>query len=92
MEKSAQSPKPLKSLGSGRKPLNLELEYEIFCYFARACFFKNVSKRPAFSRPTQILTLKYGLDDAMWIKKKELVLIEYSFTPSVMNFQTIWMS
>ena len=33
LEKSAQSPKPLKSLGSGRKPLNLDLEYEMFCYF-----------------------------------------------------------
>ena len=30
LEKSAQSPKPLKNLGSGRKPLNLELEDE-FC-------------------------------------------------------------
>ena len=25
LEKSAHSPKPLKSLGSGRKPLNLEI-------------------------------------------------------------------
>ena len=33
LEKSAQSPKPLKSLVSGRKPLNLELEDEIVCYF-----------------------------------------------------------
>ena len=54
-------------------------------------FFKNVSKAPAFSRPTQIQTLKYGLDDAMRIKKKDLVLLEYSFTPSDNNFQTIWM-
>ena len=44
-----------------------------------------------FSRPTQIQTLEYDLDDAMWIKKKDDVLIEYSFTPSDMNFQTIWM-
>ena len=33
LEKSAQSPKPLKSFGSGRKPLNLELEDDMFCYF-----------------------------------------------------------
>ena len=52
-------------------------------------FFKNVSKGPAFSRPTQIQTLEYGLDDAMRIKKKDLVLIEYSCAPSDMNFQTI---
>ena len=45
---------------------------------------------PAFSRPTQIQTLEYGLDDAMRIKKKDLVLLEYSFTPSDMSFQTIW--
>ena len=32
LEKSAQYPKSLKIPGSGRKPLNLELEYEIFCY------------------------------------------------------------
>ena len=50
----------------------------------------NVSKGPAFSRPSQTQTLEYGLDDAMRIKKKDLVLIEYSFTPSDMNFQTIW--
>ena len=55
-------------------------------------FFKNVSKGPAFSRPTQIQTLEYGLDDAMRIRKKDLVLIEYSFTSSDMNFQTIWMA
>ena len=28
---TVQSPKPLKSLGSGRKPLNLELEDKMFC-------------------------------------------------------------
>ena len=38
LEKSAQSPKPLKSLGSGRKPLNLELEDEMFCYFVSRIF------------------------------------------------------
>ena len=54
-------------------------------------FSRNVSKGPAFSRPTQSQTLKYGLDDAIRIKKKDLVLIEYSFTPSDRNFQTIWM-
>ena len=34
-------------------------------------------------------TLEYGLDDAD--KKERPLLIEYSFTPSDMNFQTIWM-
>ena len=33
LEKYAQSPKPLKSLGSGRKPLNLELEDDFFLLF-----------------------------------------------------------
>ena len=54
-------------------------------------FFKNVTKASASSRRTQIQTLEYGLDDAMRIKKKDFVLIENSFTPSDMNFQTIWM-
>ena len=58
----------------------------------KAYFLKNVSKGPVFSRPTQIQTLEYGLDDAMRIKKKDLVLIEYSFTHSDMNFKTIWIS
>ena len=38
LEKSTQSPKPLKSLGSGRKPLNLELEDKMFCYFVSRMF------------------------------------------------------
>ena len=32
LENSSKSPKPSKSLGSGRKPLNLDLEDELFCY------------------------------------------------------------
>ena len=41
-EKSAQFPKPLKSLGSGRKPPNLELEDEMLCYLlADFCFVTN---------------------------------------------------
>ena len=47
-----------------------------------------MSKGPAFSRPTKIQTLEYGLDDAMQIKEKDLVFKEYSFTPSDINF---WM-
>ena len=38
LEKSAQSPKSLKSLGSERKPLNLELEDEMLCYFVSRFF------------------------------------------------------
>ena len=50
-----------------------------------------MSKGRAFSSQTQIQTLEYGLDVAMRIKEKDYILIEYSFTPSDMNFQTIWM-
>ena len=39
----------------------------------------------------QIKTVKYGLDDRIWMKKKQITLIIYSFTPSDMNFQTILM-
>ena len=46
-------------------------------------FFKDMSKGPAFLRQTQIQTLEYGLDDAMPIKTKDLVLI--------LNFQPTWM-
>ena len=38
LEKSAQSPKPLKGLVSVRKPLNLELEDEILCYIVNRLF------------------------------------------------------
>ena len=40
LKKSAQSPKPFKSLGSGRKPLNLELDDEMFCYFLGMLIFE----------------------------------------------------
>ena len=40
---------------------------------------------------TQIQTIKYGLNDTKGIKKKQITLIIYSFTPSDMNFQTIMM-
>ena len=32
--------------------------------------------------------IKYGLNDTKRIKKKQVTLILYSFTPSDMNFQT----
>ena len=58
--------------------------YSYSIIFLRMC--------PRDKGQTQIQTLKYGLDDAMRIKKKDLVLIEYSFTSySDMNFQPIWM-
>ena len=43
LEKSAQFPKHLKSLGSGRKPLILELEDEMFCYnYEMAAYFAKI--------------------------------------------------
>ena len=53
--------------------------------------FQNVSKWVTFLWQTQIQTLEYGLNDAKRIKKKQVTLILYSFTPSDMNFQTILM-
>ena len=35
----------------------------------------------------QILIIEYGLNDTIQIKKKELTLIFYSYTPSNVNFQ-----
>ena len=35
--------------------------------------------------------IKYGLNDTKRIKKKQVTLILYSFTPSDMNFQTMLM-
>ena len=43
---------------------------------------------------TQIQTIEYGLNDTIQIKKKQVILILYSFAPSApsdMNFQTILM-
>ena len=34
-------------------------------------------------------TIKYGLNDLKRIKKKQVILILYPFTPSDNNFQTI---
>ena len=39
----------------------------------------------------QIQTIESDLNDTMWIKKNEVILIHYSFTPSDMNLQTILM-
>ena len=53
--------------------------------------FKNVSNWGTFLRETQIQMIKYGLNDTKWIKKKQVTVILYSFTPSYMTFQTILM-
>ena len=46
-----------------------------------------------FSEKRKFKRLKMdGLNDTIRIKKNEVDLILYSFTPSDMNFQTIWMS
>ena len=37
------------------------------------------------------LKIEYGLNDTIWIKKKEDILIIDQFIPSNMNFQTIVM-
>ena len=63
--------------------LNLMLEHT---------YFKNGSSGPAFFWQTQIQTIEYGLNDAMRIKKKELILMIYSLTPSDINFHTTSMS
>ena len=44
-----------------------------------------------FLRQTQIQTIKYGLSDTKLIKKEQVTLILYSFTPSDMNLQKILM-
>ena len=51
--------------------------------------FKNVSKWAIFLRQTQIQTINYGLNDTKRIKKKQVILILYSFAHSDMNFQTV---
>ena len=35
--------------------------------------------------------IKYGLNDKIWVKKKEYILKIDPFIPSNMNFQTIFM-
>ena len=40
---------------------------------------------------TQIQTIKYGLNETKRIKKKQVALIIYLFTPFDINFQTILM-
>ena len=47
--------------------------------------FKNGSKESLFSWQKQIQMIEYGLNDAIRIKKKQVILIIYSFTPSDMN-------
>ena len=44
-----------------------------------------------WQRQRQIQTIRYGLNDTKMIKKKQLTLILYSFTPSDMNFVAILM-
>ena len=39
-----------------------------------------------FCGKTEIQTIKYGLNDLKLIKKEQVTLILYSFTPSEMNF------
>ena len=39
----------------------------------------------------QIQTIKYGPNDTKMIKKKQVTLILYLFTPSDMNFHTFWL-
>ena len=53
--------------------------------------FENVSNLVTFLWQTLIQTIEYGLNDMKRIKKKQVTLILYSFTPSDMNFQTILM-
>ena len=53
--------------------------------------FKNVSKGPAFLWQTLIQTIEYGLNDAIGVKKNEVIMIIYSFTSFDMNFQIILM-
>ena len=50
--------------------------------------FKNASNWVIFLWDKQIQTIKYGLNDAKRIKKKQDILILYSYTPSDINFQT----
>ena len=50
---------------------------------------KNVSNWVTFLGQTQIQTIKYGHNDTKRIKKKQVTLILYSFTPSDINFQMI---
>ena len=57
----------------------LELEHNLF---------KNISKWVTFLWQTQIQTIKYDLNAAKRIKKKQVTLILYSFTPSDMIIQT----
>ena len=70
-------------------PLMLFTSVLTHCALLEHNLFKNMSKGPAFSRPNQIQTLKYGLDDAMQIKKKDLALIKYRITSnnSRVNYQ-----
>ena len=52
------------------------------------------SNEPDFLCQMQIQMIEYGLNDTIVtirMKKKEVVLIPYSFTPTNMNFQTILM-
>ena len=53
--------------------------------------FKNVSKGPAFLWQSHIQTIEYDLKDTIRINKNEFIMILYSFTPSDMNFQRIFM-
>ena len=59
LEKSAQSPKPLKSLGLGRKPLNLELEDEIFCYIVSRLFLDMLIFEPCLFQGVTVLGSAY---------------------------------
>ena len=57
-----------------------------FIHLLKHNLFKNVSNWVTFLWQTQIQTIKSCLNDTKRIKKKQVTLMLYSFTPSDMNF------
>ena len=61
--------------------------------FESRIYLRMYPRDQLFSEKRKFKRLKMdGLNDTIRIKKNEVDLILYSFTPSDMNFQTIWMS
>ena len=58
---------------------------------ARFIFKRMYPRDQLFCDKTRVQTINNGLNDTIGIKKNEVVLALYSFTPFDMNFQTILM-